>query len=335
MKAITSSQATITATKTVTPTEHDERGAGSSLARLGGALVTAAGGGALLDRRGARAATRPSRSGAVACVLTPELTEGPVLHRGREGAPRHPGRAIPGRLLDAAPPRPRTRRRCKPIKGAAVDIWHADAAGNYSGFGAGPSSRTFLRGIQKTERRTVSPSSRRSIRAGTRAATVHIHVKVHVGGGVVHTGQLFFTDALTDAVYKARRTPHAATRNTERARLDLRERRQAQPARSAEERRGLHRHDRHGRPQVGACTGGGVHRWRRAQGRRRADLDPRPPSAHFRNGGCRRAWHCGTAGVHDRRGGRSEAVSFANRDSTPSFPAHGATLFWRTLFTLP
>jgi len=32
---------------------------------------------------------------------------------------------------------------------------------------------------------------------------VHIHVKVHVGGNVVHTGQLFFPDALTDRVYRA------------------------------------------------------------------------------------------------------------------------------------
>ena len=47
---------------------------------------------------------------------------------------------------------------------------------------------------------------------------VHIHVKVHLGGNVVHTGQLFFPDALTDAVYKAapyssrgnRDTPNAA-----------------------------------------------------------------------------------------------------------------------------
>jgi hypothetical protein len=31
---------------------------------------------------------------------------------------------------------------------------------------------------------------------------VHIHVKVHLGGRVVHTGQLFFPDALTDVVYK-------------------------------------------------------------------------------------------------------------------------------------
>jgi protocatechuate 3,4-dioxygenase beta subunit len=31
----------------------------------------------------------------------------------------------------------------------------------------------------------------------------HIHLKVHVGGGVVHTGQLFFDDVLSDAVYRS------------------------------------------------------------------------------------------------------------------------------------
>lgn len=30
---------------------------------------------------------------------------------------------------------------------------------------------------------------------------VNIHVKVHLGGNVVHTGQLFFPDSLTDGVY--------------------------------------------------------------------------------------------------------------------------------------
>jgi hypothetical protein len=37
---------------------------------------------------------------------------------------------------------------------------------------------------------------------------VHIHVKVHLGGNVVHTGQFFFNDALTDAVYK--RPPYSS-----------------------------------------------------------------------------------------------------------------------------
>jgi hypothetical protein len=36
---------------------------------------------------------------------------------------------------------------------------------------------------------------------------VHIHVKVHVRGNVVHTGQLYFPDAVSDAVY--RRAPYA------------------------------------------------------------------------------------------------------------------------------
>jgi hypothetical protein len=40
---------------------------------------------------------------------------------------------------------------------------------------------------------------------------VHIHVKVHVGGNVVHTGQLFFSDTLTDTVYK--RAPYSARPN--------------------------------------------------------------------------------------------------------------------------
>jgi protocatechuate 3,4-dioxygenase beta subunit len=36
--------------------------------------------------------------------------------------------------------------------------------------------------------------------------TVHIHVQVSLGGNVLHTGQLFFPEALTDTVY--RRTPY-------------------------------------------------------------------------------------------------------------------------------
>ena len=46
---------------------------------------------------------------------------------------------------------------------------------------------------------------------------MHIHVKVHLGGDVVHTGQLYFPDEVTDAVY--RRAPYTSrpgrtTRNT-------------------------------------------------------------------------------------------------------------------------
>lgn len=36
---------------------------------------------------------------------------------------------------------------------------------------------------------------------------MHIHVKVYLGGRTVHTGQLFFPDALTDTVYT--RSPYS------------------------------------------------------------------------------------------------------------------------------
>ena len=37
-----------------------------------------------------------------------------------------------------------------------------------------------------------------------RGRTPHIHLKVHVGGNEVHTGQLFFRDSVSAAVYATR-----------------------------------------------------------------------------------------------------------------------------------
>jgi protocatechuate 3,4-dioxygenase beta subunit len=175
-----------------------------SLAKLGSALVAAAGGQALLGSD-AQAGNRAIESGAVQCVLTPELTEGPYYISGeklrRDIRDGHRGTLLSLRLrvLNAS--------TCAPIKGAAVDIWHADAAGNYSGFGAGASSRTFMRGIQQTDKHGLSLFT--TVYPGWyQGRAVHIHVKVHVGGSVVHTGQLFFPDAVTAAAYKAQ--PYAA-----------------------------------------------------------------------------------------------------------------------------
>jgi protocatechuate 3,4-dioxygenase beta subunit len=175
-----------------------------SLARLGGLVVAAAGGKALLGDP-ASAGNSAIESGAVSCVLTPELTEGPYYIGGekirRDIRDGHPGTRLTLQLsiVNAA--------TCKPIKGAAVDIWHADAAGNYSGFGAGAASRTFMRGIQKTDANGVATFT--TVYPGWyQGRAVHIHVKVHVGGAVVHTGQLFFSDTLTDKVYTA--APYAS-----------------------------------------------------------------------------------------------------------------------------
>jgi protocatechuate 3,4-dioxygenase beta subunit len=152
-------------------------------------------------------------SGTVSCVLTPEQTEGPYyiagekfrrdITEGRAGVPL----LLRLRVVDAS--------TCRPIRNAAVDIWHADALGVYSGFGSGARSRTCMRGIQRTDAnglarfRTVYPG-------WYRGRTVHIHVKVHVAGNVVHTGQLYFPDSLTDKVFRRRpysRRAHRTTRN--------------------------------------------------------------------------------------------------------------------------
>jgi len=152
-------------------------------------------------------------SGAVRCVLTPEQTEGPYyianekvrrnITEGRRGMPV----LLRATVVDAS--------TCKPIKGAAVDIWHCDADGIYSGFGQGAANRTFMRGIQRTNLnglallKTVYPG-------WYQGRTVHIHVKVHVGGNVVHTGQLYFPDTLTDKVYRKapyKSRPGRTTRN--------------------------------------------------------------------------------------------------------------------------
>jgi protocatechuate 3,4-dioxygenase beta subunit len=150
------------------------------------------------------------------CVLTPEVTEGPYFIQGdqvrgdiTEG---HPGAplSLAVTVVDAT--------TCAPIKDASVDIWHCDAGGVYAGFeqaglGGGPgspqqsvSSTRFLRGIQMTDANGVASFA--TIYPGWyQGRTVHIHVKVGVGSDV-HTGQIFFDDTLTDAVFKA--APYAA-----------------------------------------------------------------------------------------------------------------------------
>ena len=176
-------------------------------------------GGLLLGLFGWRAATSDSAgpaavaSGAVSCVLTPEQTEGPYYISGekfrRDITEGKPGAPLLLRLkvVDAS--------TCRPIKGAAVDVWHADALGVYSGFGSGARSRTFMRGIQRTDRNGLARF--RSVYPGWyQGRTVHIHVKVHVAGNVVHTGQLYFPDRMTDKVFRRKpysRRPRRSTRN--------------------------------------------------------------------------------------------------------------------------
>ena len=198
-----------------------------TIARLGGLMAASLGAAGLegaLSGPAEGAGNGPAAvaSGLVRCVLTPEQTEGPyyvdtnkVRRDVREG---RPGVKLTLRttVVDAS--------TCKPIKGAAVDIWHCDATGNYSGING--SSTTFLRGIQRTNASGLATFV--TLFPGWyQGRTTHIHVKVHLGGNVVHTGQLYFPEAAvtrgreTGAVRLARHARHPQCR-----RLDLPERRQ-------------------------------------------------------------------------------------------------------------
>ena len=46
---------------------------------------------------------------------------------------------------------------------------------------------------------------------------MHIHVKVHVAGNVVHTGQLYFPDSLTDRVFRRKPYSRRGKRTTRNA----------------------------------------------------------------------------------------------------------------------
>ena len=184
----------------------------SLLGALSGALGLA---GLKLSDADAAGGPAAVASGTVSCVLTPEMTEGPYYIDGEK---------LRRNITEGRPGAPLTLRlgvvnasTCKPIRGAIVDIWHADAAGVYSGFGAGAANRTFMRGLQRTDANGVATFQ--TVYPGWYPGrTVHIHVKVHVAGNVVHTGQLFFNDAATDAVYKRTpysRRPSRTTRNTD------------------------------------------------------------------------------------------------------------------------
>src|SRR5262245_26072810 len=164
-----------------------------------GSLLKAAGAAAAALGLGRLGSDDALAGDAVSCVLTPEQTEGPYYIANeklrRNITDGRPGTPLTLRLtvVDA--------RTCKPIKGATVDIWHCDASGIYSGFGAGRASRTFMRGVQRTNADGVATC--KTVYPGWyQGRTVHVHVKVHVRGNVVHTGQLYFPDPVTDAVYK-------------------------------------------------------------------------------------------------------------------------------------
>ena len=180
-----------------------------------------------------------------ACVLTTEQEEGPYyvddkklrsdITEGKQGVPLH----LKVALVHA--------KKCTPLSNAALDIWHCDATGVYSGFtkasmmgfpgGGGPpggrppsgpppegfgpppgmigghrdiDETRFLRGVQATDSHGMAEFM--TIYPGWyQGRTIHIHLKVHTDGHVSHTGQLFFPEDITDRIAKLK--PYANHRD--------------------------------------------------------------------------------------------------------------------------
>ena len=146
-----------------------------------------------------------------ACTLTPEQTEGPYyldldlvrrdITEGKAGTPLE--RTIQVLAEDG----------CTPMRDAAVDIWHCDAMGDYSGVNDDiqQGSPTFLRGTQVTDGdgkvtfATIYPGF-------YQGRAVHIHVKIHPTKTSEVTTQLYFPDDLSRTVYAA--APYSAHRGT-------------------------------------------------------------------------------------------------------------------------
>ena len=174
------------------------------------------------------AATGPAAAGPFAalpaCVVQPEMTEGPYYREQR--LERSDIRSEPA--TDALRPGvPLTlafrvaqvgQGACAPLAGATIDVWHCDALGVYSGVadpmsGQDSSGQSFLRGWQKTDAQGAARFT--TIYPGWyRGRAVHVHFKIRTTAPSTNqayefTSQLFFDEALTDAIQQ--RTPYVQT----------------------------------------------------------------------------------------------------------------------------
>lgn len=140
--------------------------------------------------------------GLATCGLLPEQTAGPfpldeqfVRRDITEGLPGHRLR-LGFRVVDA---------ECAPVAGAAVEVWHTDATGDYSAFADGGGGKdeaegtTFLRGTQVAGEDGIVAFT--SVYPGWYPGrAVHVHLRVHRDDEIVLTSQVYFDEAYTEEV---------------------------------------------------------------------------------------------------------------------------------------
>jgi protocatechuate 3,4-dioxygenase beta subunit len=132
------------------------------------------------------------------CVLTPSATQGPYYFDANlirqditEGQP-----GLATRLHFSVV----RASDCTPIPGAAVDVWQANAPGQYSGYAnQGTQGQTWLRGIQFTDANGMVSFD--TIYPGWYPGrTTHVHVKVRPTVQTEITTQTYFDQPLNRRV---------------------------------------------------------------------------------------------------------------------------------------
>ncbi|MFI6874504.1 intradiol ring-cleavage dioxygenase [Streptomyces sp. NPDC050400] len=193
---------------------------------LAGYQAAFADGTATAEATGSASATASASSGSSGqCVLMSSVTEGPYyldgalvrkdITEGKDGVPL----TLRITVQD-------TTDSCAPVAGAAVEIWHCDAWGYYSGYttanpggsapaesedGSDANDKTYLRGYQVANANGVV-KFKTIVPGWYTPRACHIHVKVHTGGqkedgtyegGTVnYTGQFFFDDDVVADIFE-------------------------------------------------------------------------------------------------------------------------------------
>jgi len=133
-----------------------------------------------------------------ACVVTPTETEGPfpsltdlVRSDIREGKA--------GTVLTLTIKVVNVNSACAAVPGVNVEIWHVDAAGNYSQYGT-QTAQTYLRGIQTTN--SAGEVTFTTIYPGWyQGRATHIHVEVTQNGVSRKVTQMAFPESVNNSVY--------------------------------------------------------------------------------------------------------------------------------------
>jgi protocatechuate 3,4-dioxygenase beta subunit len=90
-------------------------------------------------------------------------------------------------------------RGCSAVVGADVEIWHVDAAGDYSQYGS-QTAATFLRGVQTTN--AAGEVTFTTIYPGWyQGRATHIHAEVTMSGRSIKVTQIAFPESVNNAVH--------------------------------------------------------------------------------------------------------------------------------------